>query len=79
MFGCVTERGRRLFVLRAYIYMCTAVSGRHARAYIYAHRAQRVKGGAHMSCVDLSGIHECIQCSMSLALNRNSALQNYAK
>ena len=35
---------RRLLVMCAYIYMRIAVSGRHARAYIYGYRAQRVKG-----------------------------------
>ena len=31
-------------VYSTHIYMLIAVSGRRARAYIYAHRAQRVKG-----------------------------------
>ena len=47
MFSLATQHGRHLFVLCAYIYMLIAVSGRRACAYIYAHRAQRVK---HLLC-----------------------------
>ena len=59
MFGLATRRGKRLYSVR--IYMVIAVSGRRARAYIYAHRAQRVNRRSALQHVECGNAFEvCI-------------------